>query len=394
MKKNLCLLLSRSLLSALLIVFTYAACLPSEDDKASSGNGMQGGDSSGLETGDADLQGGSHAGNPYDLQGGSHAGNPSGLKLREIKGKLLLDDKGGCQADQLVFQCPYAKSVVVDVAKDGSFSTYLVIDHACAVDLLYKEKSVASVVFQNGPQAASSSFMYVGEGETVIDLQTLTCIKNEKLGSVEVYAENNPAKQSDQDKDAVNDFEDGDDNGNGTPDEDEFPGRYFNVYEASVSGASCPDQNSVWKIELVKDSPMYVIISILFHETLGWETSWPKIFLKGIQESEGEYTVAGEAQAPWPKQETECRVYVEKDEKDQYFLNLECPPAKEVQEVSETCYFNDFPRLYQHPLVSSIKAGPAEIAHELGKAAPPKKKTTPPPTTPDKFDKKGLDKKN
>jgi hypothetical protein len=311
------------LLCTLIIILTvtinFLACIPDEKGKKS----MQG---SGDGQNNVGIQGGTHAGNPDEPGGGSHVGNPIGLTLREFKGKLLLGGAGGCRANQLSIRCPFGKSVMTDVAEDGSFSTFLEIGHACTVDLFYKDQMTSPITFSD------SSFVYIAAGETVIDLRDITCTEGEEEQTPhQAVPEVSPPVYS--------------------PDEDEFVGQYYVVEDTSVFGPSCPSKHDIWNIELFKESPTEILINVHYWSMNGWS----KTLFKGTQQSEGEYLVTSEAQVPWPAEGVACKVLGYKSAQGQRSLSLACFDSGEAEGSEAICHFDNFHRRAFHPMFNDAK---------------------------------------
>lgn len=142
---------------------------------------------------------------------------------REITGSVaganasLSKAAGGapdCAADTIQATTVAGEVVTADVATDCSFSLSLAVDQSYLIGLAKDDAFVASLVFDTGSGAFTSSVLTLTSG-AAIDLGLISI-----AGQV-ATAEFNPLEEVDRDDDGVSDYEDSDDDNDEVEDNDE-----------------------------------------------------------------------------------------------------------------------------------------------------------------------------
>ena len=119
-----------------------------------------------------------------------------------------------CAADTIQATTTGGAVSTADVTTNCSFTLDLAVDQSYLIGLAKDDAFVASLVFDTGSGAFSSTVLTLTSGGA-IDLGSITI-----SGFVET-AEFNPLKEVDSDGDGVSDYEDSDDDGDGIEDNDE-----------------------------------------------------------------------------------------------------------------------------------------------------------------------------
>lgn len=165
--------------------------------------------------------------------GGSEAGNPPGEGERIVTGQLetastttlirsaasrsatTRNATSTCAADTVVLVDLDGEEFEISPAADCSFTTSVPIDQIYQMSFERSGTVLAVAYFQPNLNSVFVPFFLVSEGEEPIDLGLITFEGNRAL------AEFQPAQQNDADGDGIVDFDDTDDDANGTPDSEE-----------------------------------------------------------------------------------------------------------------------------------------------------------------------------
>lgn len=120
-----------------------------------------------------------------------------------------------CLADTVIATDTAAATTTADVAEDCSFSVDLATGKSYAISFLLNGEFVASLIFDSGISGFSGSSLPISDGDTAIDLGTVTFSGSTAIPEIE------PLDQIDCDDDGIFDSDDDDDDGDDVSDDEE-----------------------------------------------------------------------------------------------------------------------------------------------------------------------------
>lgn len=143
------------------------------------------------------------------VAGGTEFGNPT----RVVMGSFVAAET--CPADTAIATDSEAQTTTAAFAADCSFELNLAEDTAYTLSFYAGEDFVATLQVEDAAGKERSPVFIVSDQDSPLDLGDIT------ISDDDAIPENEPAEQNDQDDDGITDFDDKDDDADGTPDTSE-----------------------------------------------------------------------------------------------------------------------------------------------------------------------------